>query len=135
MIPTPDRRSLMDGLGHDELIARLEEEKGVTISNLPTGTKINVETNHSIYQIVITDGIKITILGGMLRSGEFRFPTPVPATIFGSTWVFTNMLKLDWIGRGMQLEFGIEEGAIRTSPINGIEIESADGAWSYAMRE
>ena len=109
-----------------EILTRLEIEGGIDINVLPAGTKLSVETHHSIYQIEIVNGSKITILGGMLRSGEYRFPTPIPATLSGSVFPFTNMLKLNWLGKDMQMEVALKEGFIRTSPIKGLEFETTD---------
>lgn len=108
----------MDGMDKGSL----EAQGGIDINVLPAGTKLQVETYHSIYQIHIVDGRRITILGGMLRSGEIRFPVPTPAVLGGSLIPFTNMLKLDWIGKDMQMEVAIEGGFIQTSPIKNIEI-------------
>jgi hypothetical protein len=60
---------------------------------------LEVETQHHAYTIVIRGR------GRDLISGHPKYcPNPVPVRIEGSTWG-GSMLKVRFIGRGMQLEF------------------------------
>jgi hypothetical protein len=103
---------------------------------LDKGTKLTVETNNSIYQIVVVDGREITIMGGMTQEGDIRFPKPIRAMFIGSTWGGA-MMKPDWIGQDMRMEIIIDSGddanVLNTSGVKNIEIESPNGKWSYSM--
>jgi hypothetical protein len=80
-------------------IAQSEIEGGVCLDDLSEGAVLKVETQHHGYTIVIRGR------GRDLISGHPKYcPDPVPVSIAGSTWG-GSMLKLRFIGRGMQLEF------------------------------
>ena len=105
-----------------KFIDQLEVERGIDVNVLPAGTKLNIETHHSVYQIEIINGKKITILGGMLLSGEYRFPTPASAVLIGS--VLPDLIKLDWVVKGTQMIIDVGEGNILTSPVTNLEFEN-----------
>lgn len=126
----------MEHLDHglSDLLASLEEDRGFDIRALDPGTKINVETCNSVYQLIVVYKSEITIMGGMKSNGEIRFPSPVPAAFVGSVWPGLHLLRSFWIGEKMMLEFFLEEGGmIRTSPVVNAEIESKDESWSYSL--
>ncbi|MGD0129231.1 MAG: hypothetical protein ABSF46_28235 [Terriglobia bacterium] len=80
-------------------IAQSEIEGGVYLDGLCEGAMLEVETQHHAYTIVIRGR------GRDLISGHPKYcPNPVPVRIEGSTWG-GSMLKVRFIGRGMQLEF------------------------------
>lgn len=110
------------------------EGNGLNISSLEKGTKLNVETTNSIYRIEIVEGNQITIMGGMTKDGEIRFPTPVSAKFIGSTWG-GSMIKLDWIGEYMKMEIFLDEFKLlmTTSFVQNVEIEGPFGEWNYSM--
>jgi len=125
-------KHLDHGLG--DLLSSSQEDKGFDIRVLDPGTKINVETCNSVYQIVIVYKSEITIMGGMKEDGELRFPSPIPAAFVGSGWPGFHLLKPFWIGEKMQMEFFLDGGGvIRTSPIVNAEIEAEDESWSYSL--
>jgi hypothetical protein len=80
-------------------VAQSEIEGGVYLDGLCEGAVLEVETQHHAYTIVIRGR------GRDLISGHPKYcPNPVPVRIEGSTWG-GSMLKVRFIGRGMQLEF------------------------------
>jgi hypothetical protein len=80
-------------------IAQSEIEGGVHLDELSEGAILEVETQHHSYRLVNRTR------GQALMSGHPNYcPEPVPVRIAGSTWG-GSMLKLRYIGRGMQLEF------------------------------
>lgn len=81
-------------------IIQSEIEGGVSVQNLPEGTKVEIETQNRIYTLVSCGQ------GNALLQGHPTFcPEPVLVRIHGSTWGGA-MLKYQFIGRGMHLEFG-----------------------------
>jgi hypothetical protein len=80
-------------------IAQSEIDGGVHLDDLSEGAVLEVETQHHLYTIVNR------ARGHALISGHPKFcPEPLPVSIAGSTWG-SSMLKLQFIGRGMHLEF------------------------------
>jgi hypothetical protein len=98
-------------------IVQSEVEGGVYLKDLDKGTKLEVQTENRVYQIVVQEGSKALI------SGHPEFcPEPVLVSIHGSSWG-GSMLKMAFIGRGMHLEFRHPEyRTVITSPI--VEIRS-----------
>ena len=79
-------------------IVRSEIEGGVHLQGIDKGTSLLVETENRNYRIEFRDA-------GTYISGHPVFcPTPVPVSLHGSSWG-GSMLKVDYIGRGMHLEF------------------------------
>ncbi len=79
-------------------IVRSEIEGGVHLDSLAEGTSLVVETENRSYRLEFRDG-------GTFISGHPLFcPYPVPVSVRGSNWG-GSMLKMDYIGRGMHLEF------------------------------
>jgi hypothetical protein len=76
-----------------------ELEGGVFLQDLPPSTVLKIQTLHHCYTAVILGGSEAMI------SGHPEFcPRPVQVAIAGSTWG-GSMLKLQFVGRGMRLEF------------------------------
>jgi hypothetical protein len=76
-----------------------EIEGGVFLQDLPPSTVLQIQTLHHCYTAVILGGSEAMI------SGHPEFcPRPVQVAIAGSTWG-GSMLKLQFVGRGMRLEF------------------------------
>jgi hypothetical protein len=126
----------VEHLDHDlqKILASLEDDRGFDIRAFDPGTKINVETCNSVYQIEIVYKSEITIMGGMKSDGEIRFPSPTPAAFVGCTWPGVHLLKSYWIGEQMMMEVFLEDGGlIRTSPIVNVEVEAKDESWSYSL--
>jgi hypothetical protein len=97
-------------------IVRSEIEGGVFLNDLPPSTILQIQTMHHCYTAVLLGGSEALI------SGHPEFcPKPVQVAIAGSTWG-GSMLKLQYVGRGMHLEFRHPEypTPIITSPIQEI---------------
>jgi hypothetical protein len=93
-------------------LAQSDIEGGVDLRQVPAETVFEVRTRNRCYTIVNKgDGLA-------LISGHPEYcPKPVLAHIKGSTWGGA-MLKENYIGRGMRLEFQLEaQRPIVTSPI------------------
>ena len=97
-------------------IVQSEIEGGVFLNDLPPSTVLHIQTMHHCYTAVLLGGSEALI------SGHPEFcPKPVQVAISGSTWG-GSMLKLQYVGRGMHLEFRHPEypTPIITSPIQEI---------------
>ena len=80
-------------------IVESEIEGGVFLRDLPPATVLQIRTMHHCYTAVLLGGSDAFI------SGHPEFcPKPVQVAIAGSTWG-GSMLKLQFVGRGMHLEF------------------------------
>ena len=83
----------------NENILRSEVEGGVHLDALEEGATLTIETRNRLYTVEYLGE------GKALISGHPVFcPRPLQVRIEGSTWG-GSMLKLRFIGRGMQLEF------------------------------
>ncbi len=80
-------------------IVRSEIEGGVFLEELPPATVLEIHTQHHRYTAVLL-GRRHALLSGHPR----YCPEPVLVAIAGSTWG-GSMLKLNFVGRGMHLEF------------------------------
>ena len=101
-------------------IIQSEIEGGVFLNDLPPDTVLQIQTMHHCYTAVLLGGSEA------LLSGHPEFcPQPVQVAIAGSTWG-GSMLKLQYVGRGMHLEFRhtspIQE--IRDCPMAPLELDS-----------
>jgi hypothetical protein len=97
-------------------IIQSEIEGGVFLDDLPPSTVLQIQTMHHCYTAVLLGGSEA------LLSGHPEFcPKPVQVAIAGSTWG-GSMLKLQYVGRGMHLEFRhpLYATPIITSPIQEI---------------
>ena len=106
--------NLADDVNH--AIIQSEIEGGVFLHDLPPSTVLEIQTMHHCYTAVLLGGSHALI------SGHPEFcPSPVHVAIAGSTWG-GSMLKLQYVGRGMHLEFHHPEydTPIVTSPIQEI---------------
>jgi hypothetical protein len=97
-------------------IVQSEIEGGVFLEGLPPDTVLQIRTQHHSYTATLLGE------GTALLSGHPQYcPEPVQVTIAGSTWG-GSMLKMRFIGRGMNLEFhhpGYSRPIV-TSPIQEI---------------
>jgi hypothetical protein len=97
-------------------IVQSEVEGGVRLEDLPPGSTLEVTTHNTRYQLRMLIGNMALIMGH-----PHYCPDPVLVRIHGSTWG-GSMLKLRFIGRGMQMEFVHPEyqTPIVTSPVREI---------------
>ena len=80
-------------------IVRSEIEGGVFLHDLPQHTILEIHTMHRCYTAVVLGE------GEELISAHPQYcPQPLLVAISGSTWG-GSMLKPDFVGRGMHLEF------------------------------
>ena len=91
----------------NDAIIESELNGGVDLSKLEIGKKVIVRTLNTTYTIEKLGDKKYTIYG----SSKYC-PSPTLASIPGSTFG-GSMLKLDYIGIGMFLEFSLYGGNIR----------------------
>ena len=106
--------NLSDQVNHH--IVQSEFEGGVFLTDLPSATVLQIQTQHHCYTAVLLNE------GSALISGHPQCcPQPVLVAIAGSTWG-GSMLKRRFVGRGMRLEFCHPEyrTPIITSPIKEI---------------
>ena len=80
-------------------IIQSEIEGGVYLRDVPVAGKLEIQTENRSYTLVNRGG------GEVLISGHPKFcPEPVPVKVHGSNWGGC-MLKADFLGRGMCMEF------------------------------
>jgi len=107
-------------------IIQSEIEGGVYLRDLPAESKLEVETRNPFYTVIVQHD------GKALISGHPQIcPDPVLVHINGSNWG-GSMIKMNFIGRGMHLEFRHPDysGVVITSPIVEVRLISvADGPW------
>jgi hypothetical protein len=97
-------------------IIRSEIEGGVFLHDLPRHTVLQIQTSNRCYTAEILGQ------GEVLICGHPRYcPEPVQVSVAGSSWGGA-LLKVDFVGRGMHLEFNHPEyeTTIVTSPIREI---------------
>lgn len=99
-------------------------QKGIDITKLKPGTKIFVTTTNNLYTITIIDGCKVKVKGGRY------FPQEEEKILTGSTWG-GSMIKLNWIGYDMCMEFGNRFCFVLTSPVQNAIILGDD--WYYEL--
>lgn len=99
-------------------------KKGIDVSKLKPGTKIFVTTINNLYTITIIDGCKVKVKGGKY------FPNEEEKIFCGSTWG-GSMIKLNWIGYDMCMEFGSQLYFVLTSRVQNAIILGDD--WYYEL--
>jgi hypothetical protein len=106
-------------------IIQSEIEGGVFLNELPPSTILKIQTMNHCYTAVLLGGSEA------LLSGHPEFcPEPVQVAIAGSTWG-GSMLKLQYVGRGMHLEF--RHPAYATPIVTSAIQEIRDNAPSPAL--
>jgi hypothetical protein len=97
-------------------VVQSEIEGGVRLEDLQPGSRLQVTTRNTCYQLLVLVGNTALITGHSLYC-----PRPVLVRIHGSTWG-GSMLKVRFIGRGMCMEFAHPQyqTPILTSPIQEI---------------
>ena len=107
------------------IVARIEQsdrDGGVFLKEPSPGSKLDVYTKNSCYEIEVIDGEK----GQVKIKGGRSFLDWETITISGSTWG-GSMLKINFIGIGMRLELYRKGGGdILTSTINEIWKKKVD---------
>ena len=106
-----------------------QQEKGVDLDALANGTKLEVQTTNTLYTLEKIDALFI-ITGGP------RLTEPQTIRINGSTFG-GSMLKTNWLGIGMYMEFVLfkpEVKTLTTSSIRSIKITAHDGSWMYVLQ-
>ena len=84
-------------------ILQSEIEGGVHLRDLPPSSVLSIQTRNRVYTLVVLSDDNVLI------SGHPQFcPEPAEVRINGSTWG-GSMIKSEFIGRGMHLEFGWPE--------------------------
>ena len=118
-IKLPDGREAYDCVK----LAQIETE-GVSLGkgrNVPERCHIIVRTINTDYHLDI-DGSAVKVMDERRDGRPQRFPKAVACNIHGSTWG-GSMLKMDYIGVGMHLEFHTDgHPTLTTSEIQSLTI-------------
>lgn len=89
-------------------LVQSEIEGGLRLGELKNGSRVLVQTLNSRYELQIRDG-------QTWISGHPEFcPHPVPVSVRGSNWG-GSMLKVAYLGRGMQMEFQQPDRSVVTT--------------------
>ena len=98
------------------------EHEGLYLRDLASGDLVEIFTQNRVYRLVYQGE------GEGLISGHPQFcPEPTPVKILGSTWG-GSMIKTDFIGCGMHLEF-LPKGTRRVTTSRIIEIRTPGRKW------
>jgi hypothetical protein len=100
-------------------IRQSEIDGGIRWDNVTPGLRATVRTKSRTYLIEKREGDETYISGH-----PYYCTNPVKASIHGSTWG-GSMIKIDWIGVGMRLEFSTVEHPkpITTTTIQDVLLE------------
>jgi hypothetical protein len=105
------REATLDGFVND-----LANAPGIYLRDVEPLTTIVVQTHNSCYRIVVTREST-----AIVRGGSF-FPDPTLARIDGSGFGGA-LLKVGWIGVGLQMEIFADGRRIITSPVREVAVE------------
>jgi hypothetical protein len=100
----------------DGFLDAASTSRGVNVLDLEPLTELRVETNNSLYHIVVSQRTTVFVQGGRF------FPETSRAHLAGATFG-GSLLKIGWIGVGMQMEICGDDGPIVTSPVRRITVE------------
>jgi hypothetical protein len=96
---------------------------GLQLSTLEPMTTLVVRTRNTSYRVLVSDGE-----AGLVRvQGGTFFPSPTVAHLEGAT-LGGSFLKVGWIGIGLSMELRVGEQRIVTSPVQGIDHQSASSS-------
>lgn len=109
-----------------ERIEGMERDGGLLLSGLCSGTVLHVRTQNSLYVIEKGDDPRLIVVSG----GRY-FCHPSRKQFLGSSFGGA-MLRPDWIGRGMRMEFANEYAGdpIKTSAVVNFKVIAPCG-WFY----
>jgi hypothetical protein len=111
-----DMRAVARAATLDGFIDAASACRGVSLLALDPLTVLHVETRNSVYRIVVSERTAVFVQGGHF------FPENSAAHLAGSTFG-GSLLKIAWIGVGMQMEIWGDNGPIVTSPVRNITVE------------
>jgi hypothetical protein len=94
----------------------VSDVRGIDLRQLEPLTTLRVQTLNSLYRIVMTCGTSAIVQGGKF------FLDPTPARIDGSGFG-GSLLKVGWIGVGLNMEIFTNDQRIVTSPVRDVVIE------------
>ncbi len=92
------------------------DSSGVEIAQLGPLTRLQVQTQNTLYQLTLIDPMESVVL---IQGGRF-FTVPSEAHLCGSSYGGT-LIKLSWIGLGMRMELASRGRRIVTSPVVIVE--------------
>jgi len=90
-----------------------EEIDGVDLRQLTPFTTLLVQTRNSLYRIVVADGCRVYVQGGV------SFPDLTPANVDGAS-MGRGALKIGWIAIGLAMEIQAGGRRVVTSPVHAI---------------
>ena len=98
------------------------EHEGLYLRDLEAGDVVEIFTQNRVYRMIYEGD------GEAMISGHPEFcPEPIPVKILGSTWG-GSMIKTDFIGCGMHLEFR-PAGTRRVTTSRILEIRAPGVKW------
>lgn len=108
-------------------LAKQEALGGIHVDKLSPGTRLEVRTRNTLYEIEVIENREIWVTGGKY------FPTRTRAFLQGSTWG-GSMIKIGWIGYEMSMEIlHPSRTSYKTSFVRQAKIIAPDGSWEYEM--
>jgi hypothetical protein len=105
-----------------ELIARMERDGGVFITELSAGTRVTFHTANSTYTLVVCDPAARRVV---IQGGRY-FPDMAAAVLTGSTFG-GSAIRLGWIGVNMHVELWHGTRRITTSPVKTVIVHADQG--------
>lgn len=100
----------------DRFVDVVDHIEGVHLRHLPPLTTLLVRTMNSLYRVVLTQGLEVSVHGGRF------FPDPTSAYLDGAS-IGRSCLVIGWIGIGLPVEIRSGGRRIITSPVRAITTE------------
>jgi hypothetical protein len=94
----------------------MELNGGIWYSKLPIGSRVEVVTKNTRYQIE-----KRSEDESFIQGHSQYCPIPTLARIHGSTFG-GSMIRVGWLGVGMHLEFSLGKAPVPTSEIQSVQL-------------
>ena len=106
----------------DGFAAAVGDVRGLAVAELPAITRLRVQTENTLYQLVVLGPRESDIL---VEGGRF-FPVSTRARLEGSSFGGA-LLKLAWLGVGLRMELRCNGQRIVTSPVQWFEVVTDSG--------
>jgi hypothetical protein len=113
-----------------EVIEISDNVEGVTLKNLKPCDTIHARTRNSDYEIFLLDPESGRAL---VRGGKY-FAEPMEGVVLGSNFG-GSMLKLGWLGLGLQIEINADGHHIATSPVSELRVEYGSLKLNYPVEK
>jgi hypothetical protein len=96
-----------------EILKELRAQPGISIPHLSPGTKVLVETVHSIFEFTVVDYEHVEV-----TSTDHRFHKPVVGRFIRSVYDMAGTMEFPhWIGNNLRMELEFRNAMFRSTPV------------------